>query len=69
MRYFVMLLFLVLAPQAQAQTQGQGVVCPQVQCPPGQERDRATCLCKPVVCTLVCISPKRPDTQNCKCVD
>jgi hypothetical protein len=55
MRYLALVLFLLSALPAHAQ------ICPDVQCPEGQVRDRATCLCRTLVCGLVCPSDQKLD--------
>ena len=62
MRYFALVLFLLSALPAHAQ------ICPDVQCPEGQVRDRTTCLCRSVVCALVCPPDQKLDDQQCRCV-
>src|SRR5436190_4781328 len=62
MRYFALVLFLLSALPAHAQ------ICPDVQCPEGQVRDRTTCLCRPLVCGLVCPPDQKLDAQQCRCL-
>ena len=57
MRYLALVLFLLLALPAHAQ------ICPDVQCPEGQVRDRTTCLCRPLVCGLVCPPDQKLDAR------
>src|SRR6476660_3935169 len=57
MRYFALVLFLLSALPAHAQ------ICPDVQCPEGQVRDRTTCLCRSVVCALVCPPDQKLDNN------